>query len=111
MIFVSVEYNTQDGEHYLKFCSDDEIICMKIMESPLRNPVYPGGRISNENIHELIKYLKENVMPLVKGNKARSKKGFSENIKREMHAGKKQSQAIAIAYSEARRGKKKAMKK
>ena len=44
-------------------------------------------------------------MPLVKGAKARTKKGFSENIKREMHEGKKQSQAVAIAYSEARRGK------
>ncbi len=47
-------------------------------------------------------------MPLVKGKKARTKKGFSENIRREMEAGKKQSQAIAIAYSEARRSKKKA---
>lgn len=46
-------------------------------------------------------------MPLVKGKAASTKKGFSENIKREMHAGKKQSQSVAIAYSEARRGKKK----
>jgi hypothetical protein len=45
-------------------------------------------------------------MPLVKGKKASSKKGFSENVKREMNSGKKQSQAVAIAYSEARRGKK-----
>lgn len=46
-------------------------------------------------------------MPLVKGMKAKSKKGFSENVKREMDAGKPQKQAVAIAYSEARRGKKK----
>jgi len=46
-------------------------------------------------------------MPLVKGAKARSKKGFSENIRREMEAGKPQKQAVAIAYSEARRSKKK----
>jgi len=46
-------------------------------------------------------------MPLVKGKKASSKKGFSENIRREMHEGKPQKQAVAIAYSEARRGKKK----
>jgi hypothetical protein len=46
-------------------------------------------------------------MPLVKGAKARSKKGFSTNIKREMEAGKPQKQAVAIAYSEARRSKKK----
>ena len=50
-------------------------------------------------------------MPLVKGKKASSKKGFSENIKREMSEGKPQKQAVAIAYSEARRGKKKAKKK
>lgn len=46
-------------------------------------------------------------MPLVKGMKAKSKKGFSENVRREMHEGKPQKQAVAIAYSEARGGKKK----
>jgi len=45
-------------------------------------------------------------MPLVKGAKAKSRKGFSANVKAEMDAGKKQSQAVAIAYSETR-GKKK----
>ncbi len=49
-------------------------------------------------------------MPLVKGKKARSRKGFSENVRREMDAGKPQKQAVAIAYSEAR-GKKKRKKK
>jgi len=46
-------------------------------------------------------------MPLVKGKAAKSKKGFSENVKREMESGKPQKQAVAIAYSEARGGKKK----
>ena len=59
----------------------------------------------------MINYFKEKVMPLVKGKKASSKKGFSENVKREMHEGKPQKQAVAIAYSEARRGKKKGKKK
>ncbi len=45
-------------------------------------------------------------MPLVKGKAASSPKGFQENIKRERGEGKKTSQAVAIAYSEARRGKK-----
>lgn len=49
-------------------------------------------------------------MPLVKGKKARSRKGFSENVEREMHEGKPQKQAVAIAYSEARRGKKRKKK-
>lgn len=43
----------------------------------------------------------EITMPLIKGEKAKTRAGFSENIKREMNAGKKQSQAVAIAYSMA----------
>jgi hypothetical protein len=50
-------------------------------------------------------------MPLNKGKKAKSKKGFSENVKIEMEAGKPQKQAVAIAYSEARGSKKKGKKK
>lgn len=45
-------------------------------------------------------------MPLIKGAKAKTRKGFSENIEREINAGKPQKQAVAIAYSEARRSKK-----
>jgi len=44
-------------------------------------------------------------MPLIKGKKASTKKGFSENIKREIKAGKPQKQAIAIVYSQARNSK------
>lgn len=50
-------------------------------------------------------------MPLVKGKKAKTKSGFSKNVSTEMKAGKKQSQAVAIAYSEARGKKKKGAKK
>lgn len=50
-------------------------------------------------------------MPLVKGAKARTPKGFGENVKREMKAGKPQKQAVAIAYSEARERKKKPKKR
>ena len=46
-------------------------------------------------------------MPLAKGKAARTKKGFSKNVKTEMEAGKPQKQAVAIAYSEARKKKKK----
>ncbi len=44
-------------------------------------------------------------MPLVKGKAAKTKQGFSTNVKREMDAGKPQNQAVAIAYSEKRDGK------
>lgn len=57
-------------------------------------------------------------MPLVKGKKAKTKKGISENIRREKHAHPKMAtkQAVAIALSIARKAgaklpKKKAKKK
>lgn len=43
-------------------------------------------------------------MPLSKG---KSKAAISSNIKKEMDSGKKQSQAVAIAMSEAGKSKKK----
>lgn len=45
-------------------------------------------------------------MPLKKGAKPGSK-GFKENIKTEIQAGKPQKQAVAIAYSESKRKTKK----
>lgn len=50
-------------------------------------------------------------MPLLKGTKARSKKGISANISRSVREGKPQKQAIAIAFSVAGKGRKKASKK
>lgn len=44
-------------------------------------------------------------MPLVKGKAAKTRKGFSTNVKREMAAGKPQKQAVAIAYAQKRKGK------
>lgn len=49
--------------------------------------------------------IKEKKMPLAEGKEARTKEGFSKNIETEMHEGKPQKQAVAIAYSEARRNK------
>lgn len=49
-------------------------------------------------------------MPLVKGKAAKTKKGFSENVRREMKEGKSQAQSVAIAYSEAGEKKKKKRK-
>jgi hypothetical protein len=49
-------------------------------------------------------------MPLVSGKKAKTRAGFSENVRREMEAGKPQKQAVAIAYSKKREGKKRTKK-
>jgi len=40
-------------------------------------------------------------MPLIGGKKAKTRAGFSENIRREVEAGKPQKQAVAIAYRKA----------
>jgi len=46
-------------------------------------------------------------MPLVKGKKAKTKKGISKNISAEIKAGKPKKQAIAISLSLAGKTKKK----
>lgn len=42
-------------------------------------------------------------MPLVQGKAATLREGFSENIRQERRAGKPLKQALAIAYSQARK--------
>ncbi len=49
--------------------------------------------------------IKEDKMPLVKGKKAATRQGMSENISREVHSGKPKNQAVAIAYSLAKEKK------
>lgn len=43
----------------------------------------------------------KNTPRLVKGRKARTRKGFDENIKREESLGKKPKRAVGTAYGEA----------
>ncbi len=46
-------------------------------------------------------------MPLVKGRKAKTKEGISENIRRERESGRPEAQSVAIAMSLAGKSKKK----
>ncbi len=46
-------------------------------------------------------------MPLKSGKAAKTRVGFSSNVKAEMKAGKPQKQAVAIAYAKKRDKKKK----
>ena len=48
---------------------------------------------------------------LVKGKKAKTKKGISHNVKVEEAAGKPRNQALAIALSEAGKSRKKKTRK
>ena len=49
-------------------------------------------------------------MPLLKGAKAKTKKGISENISREIKSGSPKKQAIAIAMNTAGKSKRKRKK-
>ncbi len=65
----------------------------------------------HRNVDRILESLKRNdEMPLIGGKKAKTRKGFGENVKREMEAGKPQRQSVAIAYSKARGGKKRKRK-
>ena len=50
-------------------------------------------------------------MPLAKGAKAKTKKGFKKNLKTELKSGKSKAQSLAIAYSEAGESKSNRKKK
>lgn len=60
-------------------------------------PLFPGGLMEKKRKP----IYKGDYMPLVNGKEAKTQKGFGENVKREMEAGKPQRQAVAIAYSQA----------
>lgn len=98
-----------DREHFFEVILNDEDLETLTEKGDLIGDYLLGDERELTNINVYLR--KEDFMPLVKGKKARSKEGFSENIKKEMEAGKPQKQAVAIAYSEARRSKKSKGKK
>jgi hypothetical protein len=97
-----------EGEDFLELALSDEQYEMLKEIGVVMD--FPEGLIGKRNLNVFIRMEGES-MPLVKGPKAKSKEGFSENVRREMEAGKPQKQAVAIAYSESRDGKKKVAKK
>jgi len=50
-------------------------------------------------------------MPLISGAKAKTNKGFSANVKKEVESGKPVKQSVAIAYSKAGESRKKMTRK
>lgn len=112
MIFITIEHDAMfTGQTYLLLCNERECITTILSDQKFVAGPWLGGKIHDEAIPDLINFIKESQMPLVKGKKASTPKGFGENVKREMKEGKPQKQSVAIAYSEAREGKKKGKKK
>lgn len=100
-------YERVEGEDFIEFVlTEDQCELLKELGVVMD---FPEGLFRNRNLNVFIRTEKE-IMPLVKGPKAKTKEGFSSNVKKEMEAGKPQKQAVAIAYSEARGGKKQAKK-
>ncbi len=96
-----------DGEDFLEFIvKKSEVLELTNVGLCRLFPSAFSARTANVLIR-IEEPVEELFMPLVKGKAAKTKKGFSENIEREMAAGKPQKQAVAIAYSEAERSKKK----
>ena len=97
MLFVTIEKKLLDGKDYIRFCNHKECITIQLVNRNMISVPFPGGRIEEEYIGDLINFLKECDMPLVKGKRAKTKKGFSKNVKTEIESGKPPKQAIAIA--------------
>lgn len=97
-----------DNEYFLELILNlHDIDKIKEESGLVREFIWPDHPITKINV-----FIRQGIqhMPLVKGKKAKTREGFSENVKKEMEAGKPQKQAVAIAYSEARQGKKKGKK-
>src|ERR1700684_764770 len=102
MIFVTIERDLCcTDKEFIRFCNDKECMIIELQDRHLISVPFPGGKINDDFLNELIQFLKESVMPLVKGKKAKTKSGISENIRMERESGRPEKQSIAIAMSEA----------
>ena len=103
------DFEIVDGEDYIEVIlqrDEAEFLCEKGAVADF------SEAISERNLNIFVRVetqYEEEIMPLIEGKAAKTKKGFNENVKREMEAGKPQKQAVAIAYSKS--GEKKSKKK
>ena len=103
-----VIFEEVDREYYLEIILNlHDIDRIKEDSGLSRDFKWPSDQINKINV--FVRKGSQH-MPLVKGEKAKTKEGFSENVRREIESGKSQKEAVAIAYSEARQGKKKGKK-
>lgn len=60
MMFVSIEHDILNGKDFLRFCSDKECITMELVDRHLSIHPFPGGRIPDECLPDLLHFIKEN---------------------------------------------------
>ncbi len=106
-----VIFEELDGQLFFEIIlNDDDQEHLFTKDGAIGDFIWDLGRPHDLNV--FVRKEKRSIyMPLIKGKEAASKKGFSSNVKKEMESGKPQKQAVAIAYSQARQGKKKAEKR
>lgn len=61
MLFVTIEVDMYTGKEFIHFCNDDECILMELRDKKYVSVPYPGGRIHENCIPDLIRFLKESL--------------------------------------------------
>lgn len=60
MIFVTIEKDFQTGKDHIRFCSDKECILMELVDRHLISCPFPGGRIPDDCLPDLISFFQDN---------------------------------------------------